>query len=35
MTYARVTGPLGTLFFGWLLLRRIAAEDRAMELYSR
>ena len=35
MTRARVTGPLGTLFFGWLLLRRIAAEQRAMELYSR
>jgi methyltransferase len=35
MTYARVTGPLGTLFFGWLLFRRIAAEERAMELYSR
>jgi methyltransferase len=35
MTRARVTGPLGTLFFGWLLWRRIAAEERAMELYSR
>jgi methyltransferase len=35
MTRARVTGPLGTLFFGWLLLRRITAEERAMELYSR
>jgi methyltransferase len=35
MTRARVTGPLGTLFFGWLLLRRIAAEEQAMELYSR
>jgi methyltransferase len=35
MTHARVTGPLGTLFFGWLLWRRIAAEDRAMALYSR
>jgi methyltransferase len=34
MTHARVTGPLGTLFFGWLLWRRIAAEQRAMELYS-
>jgi methyltransferase len=34
MTHARVTGPLGTLFFGWLLWRRIAAEERAMELYS-
>jgi methyltransferase len=34
MTRARVAGPLGTLFFGWLLWRRIAAEQRAMELYS-
>jgi methyltransferase len=30
MTRARVTGPLGTLFFGWLLVRRIAAEERAL-----
>jgi methyltransferase len=35
MTHARVTGPLGTLFFGWLLWRRITAEERAMALYSR
>jgi methyltransferase len=35
MMHARVTGPLGTAFFGWLLFRRIAAEQRAMELYSR
>ena len=35
MTHARATGPLGTLFFGWLLLRRIAAEERGMALYSR
>jgi len=34
MTHARVTGPLGTLFFGWLLWRRIAAEEQAMALYS-
>lgn len=34
MTHARVTGPLGTLLFGWLLWRRITAEERAMELYS-
>ena len=34
MTHALVTGPLGTLFFAWLLLRRIAAEERGMELYS-
>ena len=30
MTGARVTGPLGILFFSWLLVRRIAAEDRAL-----
>jgi methyltransferase len=30
MTHARVTGPLGMIFFGWLLMRRIAAEERAM-----
>lgn len=35
MTHARVMGPVGTLFFGWLLWRRIAAEEQAMELYSR
>lgn len=35
MTRARLTGPLGTLFFGWILFRRIAAEQRAMALYSR
>jgi methyltransferase len=36
MTHARVTGPLGTLFFGWLLLKRIRVEEQAMELlYSR
>jgi len=35
MTRALITGPLGTLFFGWLLWRRIAAEERGMELYSR
>jgi isoprenylcysteine carboxyl methyltransferase (ICMT) family protein YpbQ len=35
ITHARVMGPLGVAFFGWLLLRRITAEERAMELYSR
>ena len=30
MTGARVAGPLGLLFFSWLLLRRIKAEDRAL-----
>ena len=34
MTHARITGPFGTLFFTWLLWRRIAAEEQAMELYS-
>jgi methyltransferase len=27
---AVLTGPSGTLFFGWLLLRRIGAEERAL-----
>jgi methyltransferase len=35
MTHALITGPLGTAFFGWLLWRRIAAEEQAMDLYSR
>jgi methyltransferase len=35
ITHARLTGPLSVAFFGWLLLRRIAAEEQAMELYSR
>ena len=35
MTGARITGPLGLAFFGWLLLRRITAEERAMGLRSR
>jgi methyltransferase len=30
MTGARVTGPLGVLFFSWLLMRRIRAEDQAL-----
>ena len=30
ITGARVTGPLGVLFFSWLLARRIQAEDRAL-----
>ena len=30
MTRARITGPLGVAFFGWLLFRRIAAEERAI-----
>jgi len=27
---ARVTGPLGLVFFSWLLVRRIRAEDQAL-----
>ena len=27
---ARVTGPLGLVFFSWLLVRRIRAEERAL-----
>ncbi len=30
ITGARVTGPLGVMFFSWLLVRRILAEDRAL-----
>ena len=30
ITGARVAGPLGVLFFSWLLLLRIQAEDRAL-----
>jgi methyltransferase len=30
MTGARVSGPLGLVFFSWLLMRRIQAEDRAL-----
>jgi methyltransferase len=30
MANARVTGPLGLVFFSWLLVRRIRAEDRAL-----
>ena len=32
MTGARWTGPLGTLFFSWLMWRRIVAEERALRL---
>ena len=35
MTGARITGPLGLAFFGWLLFRRITAEERAIGLESR
>ena len=30
ITNARVSGPLGLVFFSWLLVRRIRAEDRAL-----
>jgi methyltransferase len=30
VTEARFAGPAGVLFFSWLLLRRIEAEDRAL-----
>jgi methyltransferase len=32
---ARMTGPLAVLGFGWLLVRRIAAEERALGLGAR
>jgi methyltransferase len=32
---ARITGPLAVLVFGWLLVRRIAAEERALGLGAR
>ena len=30
ITGARVTGPLGLVFFSWLLMRRIQVEERAL-----
>lgn len=30
ITGARVTGPLGVVFFSWLLVRRIRAEEQAL-----
>lgn len=30
ITGARVSGPLGVVFFSWLLVRRIRAEERAL-----
>ena len=30
ITGARVTGPLGIVFFSWLLIRRVRAEDSAL-----
>jgi methyltransferase len=31
ITGARVTGPLGLVFFSWLLVRRIRAEEQALQ----
>ena len=31
MTGARVSGPLGLVFFSWLLMRRIRMEERALQ----
>ena len=35
LTGARVAGPLSLLGFGWLLVRRIQAEERALGLRAR
>ena len=35
MTGARVAGPLGLVFFSWLLMRRIQAEERALKAAPR
>ena len=35
MTGARISGPIGTLVFGVLILRRIALEDRALDAILR
>ena len=35
MTGARVSGPLGLVFFSWLLIRRIQAEERALKAAPR
>jgi len=35
MTGARISGPLGLLFFSWLLARRIRAEEQALRLPPR
>jgi hypothetical protein len=31
MSGARLAGPLGTILFGLLMLRRISVEERALE----
>jgi methyltransferase len=35
MSGARVAGPLGTILFGLLMLRRISVEERALEASGR
>jgi hypothetical protein len=35
MSGARISGPLMTLMFCGLMLKRIAVEDRALELVQR
>jgi methyltransferase len=34
MTGARVAGPIATLVFAWLMLKRITVENRALECYT-
>lgn len=35
MSGARIAGPIATALFGWLILRRIAVEDRALDAILR
>jgi len=35
MSGARITGPLGTILFGLLILRRLSVEERALRAGSR
>jgi methyltransferase len=35
LTGARVSGPLGLVFFSWLLMRRIQAEEQALKAAPR
>ena len=35
MTGARVTGPIGAIFFGLLMLKRISVEERALKASER
>ncbi|SRR5258706_4609180 len=34
MTGARVAGPIAAIVFAWLMLKRIAVENRALECYT-